>query len=59
MIQKARKIALAQRFVHGHGHRVGQIQTARGVPHGQAHAGGRMFAQQPFSAIERKKLYER
>ena len=42
------KIVLAEHFVHGDCHGVGQIQTAQVFPHGDAHTGVQMFPEEAF-----------
>ena len=48
VVQKLRKIPLAQHLVHAHGHAVGQVQAAAGVPHGHADAVFLIGGQQGF-----------
>ena len=48
VVQKLRKVPLAQHFIHAHGHAVGQVQAAAGVPHGHADAVFLIGGQQGF-----------
>ena len=45
---KLGKIPLPQRFIHADGHRIGQIQAALAMAHGNTHAGFGMLHQQRF-----------
>ena len=38
VVQKLRKVPLAQHFIHAHGHAVGKVQAAAGVAHGHSDA---------------------